>query len=122
MARASTFELTLAARAYAAGDTVSVMVKNVSGAPVMYVHSFCQRALERQHGPAWTVAIGPGTGCVLVAAYVGPGRSTPLLYRLPADLPPGVYRITIPDAESAATNTASAAQRVAATPPFTVGS
>lgn len=79
-------ELMLPARAYAAGDTVSVTVKNVSAAPVMYVRWLCQRTLERQHGPAWTVAIGPGTGCVLVAAYLAPGRSTPLLYRLPADL------------------------------------
>ncbi len=90
-------QVTLAKDAYLSGETVNLVLKNVSNASVEYAGSLCRRVLQRQQqNGAWSTVEGPSKICTLELRYLGVGKSVPLPYGLPQDLPTGLYRIQMP--------------------------
>lgn len=89
-------QMTLARNAYRPGDTVTVMVKNVSAVTLDYAGSFCHQALQRYQSGEWSTVSPAPTVCTLEIAYLGPGQTVPLMYRLQVDVPAGEYRVAIP--------------------------
>lgn len=90
-------QMTLARDAYRSGDTVTIMVKNVSGVTLDYAGSLCYRALQRYQSREWsTVPPAPNRCTTLEIANLGSGQTISLTYRLASDLPAGEYRLVIP--------------------------
>lgn len=112
--------VTLATSSYVAGDTVKPVMTNLSNVSVEYAASVCGRTLQREvQGGGWSSVAGPSNVCTAELRYLGAGDSVPLPYRLPQNLPPGVYRISMPEP---ALKGSTAAAGTISTPPFSVSS
>lgn len=112
-------QVTLDKEAYQSGDTVTAMIKNVSGVTVDYSNALCHKELQRLQGSEWSTVSPPPEGCTLEIRYLGPGQTVPFTYRLPSNVPGGVYRLAIP---SPTPPNAQAPEPTVTTPPFSVNS
>ena len=83
---------------YYSGDTVIVVVKNISSVPLVFPGGFCRTDLQRFEGATgtWITAITPPDGCVFVLGILDPGKSTIMQYPLPTSISSGLYRLAMP--------------------------
>lgn len=119
-------QATLTKDAYLPGEAVTYVLKNVSNISVEYAGSRCRSVLQgQQKDGSWSTVDGPAKLCTLELAYLGAGRSVPLGYRLPQNLPAGLYRVALPEPTIENAPGPANGQRPAlnvTTPPFSVNS
>jgi len=112
-------QVALARDVYQAGDTVVAMIRNVGGVTLEYSYAFCQSVLQRQHqGGDWSTVSPPPVGCALNLAFLRPNNSVPLTFRLPSNLPAGIYRPALPQPAALGENASTAL--TVTTPAFSV--
>jgi len=79
---------------YAAGAVVTVTIHNLSAERIPY--NLCAEVLERHSGGGWKkLDTGPAVTCDAALAYLDPGASLEVPYRLPGVVA-GTYRIFYP--------------------------
>lgn len=89
-------EVKLNRQSYAVGDTIELIVTNVSQLALVYPVGFCRTSLQRQQGDVWSTVDSPAEGCPLALGLLGPGQSVPHRYVVPRDLPTGRYWLVMP--------------------------
>lgn len=89
-------QLTMAGETYQSGDTVTVIVKNVSSVTLTYPYGFSGTELQREQNGTWTTVLGPTRGGPLALGVLRPGWTVSNKYPLPGDMAAGVYRLALP--------------------------
>jgi hypothetical protein len=85
---------------YAAAESVTVFVTNISDAALSHGGGFCPKTLERWATDAWSTAVSqPDSGrvCTGDLISVAPGATDAVTLAVPAALAPGVYRLRFDD-------------------------
>jgi hypothetical protein len=88
-------EVTLAQQSYVAGQSVDIVIRNLSGLTLRYPYGFCTMDLEREENSGWVTVASPD-GCTFVLGFLGPRRSVQETYPLPTSISSGTYRLSMP--------------------------
>jgi len=87
-------EIAAARARYAPGDTGALVVRNIAREDLQY--NVCAYRVERRAAAEWCTAstVPPErSACAVAAGQLAPDASVTMPVPLPADLPPGEYRV-----------------------------
>jgi hypothetical protein len=89
-------QASLASDSYTAGDTVTIAIKNIGTAPLVYPLAFCKTELQRKDEARWVSVSAEPVVCRLALAVLSPNQSIAHTFVLSSTLPPGLYRLVMP--------------------------